>query len=480
MNRGSISLFLALLLTICLTFSLVCLEDARVYGMKTRLEAAGESAMDSLFAAYDGDLFSDYGLMAFSGDGLPGERSAEEDLTIHLKREMNPQSGHLLFRGNFYRAEVAELYPIEEWALTERGGELFIRSALDYMKYSLVGIGLEELLEQIRVMEEGEQELEESETSRREKEGTRYTESGEAAGEDEEGTGYAEATEGSWLEKAAKIRENGWLELIIPIERVSSGYETDKRDFPSENYLSYSRFFDPLPVYDPASRLLFTEYLLESFTCFTTPEKTKGMQYQLEYLLSGKRTDRKNLEGAVKRLLLLREGLDFASLMASERMRRQTEAVAVAIAGWTGIAPIIWLVQTAVAAAWAFGEAIVDVRTLLGGGKVPLIKRETEWVVTAGNIPAVFEGNTKLAGKEERGMEYTDYLRIVLFLSDMQALSYRAMDVIQENIRRRRPDFAMDRCLYALSIRVRVEARPLFFSPGKSRYSFAENFSRMY
>ena len=479
-------MFLAMLLSLSLTFSLVCLEDARVHGMKTRLEAAGESAMDSLFAAYDGDVFGDYGLLVFSGEGLPEERSPEEDVWIHLQKELNPKTESFFFHGNLYREAVREVYVTDEWAVTERGGELFIRDALDYMKYRAVGIGLEELLEQVRLLEEGEEALEENENERKEQEGKRFggedpgEESGPGSGSGSDGTDYSEATAGSWLEKAQELMENGWLDLIIPIERVSSRYETDKKGFPSEKYLSRSRFFEPLPFYDPASRLLFSEYLLESFTCFTTVEDQKGMQYQLEYLLGGKKSDRKNLESAVKKLLLLREGLDYASLMASEQKRGQTELLASAIAGWTGIAPLIWLVQTAVAASWAFCEAIVDVRTLLGGGKVPLIKDDAEWVIRPDNIAVLLDGDTKLAGKGDRGTDYRGCLRLLLYLSDMQTLAYRAMDVIQEDIGAKRPGFSLDNCIYAMSVSVRAEAKPLFIRPGRDRYSFVETFSRMY
>ena len=475
MCRGSISVFLALLLSASLTVSLACLEHARLYGFRSRLEMAAESAMDSLFAAYDGDVFNDYGLLFLNGESLPGERSMEDDITVHLEKEMNPQTGHLFFSGNLFRSEVKDVWLTGTWSAADRGGELFIRDALDYMKYSLVGIGIDEIMEQAGLVNDGEKAAEEA-RKQEEESGTAYT----LDEETHESTTYDEVTQGSWLEKVKEIREKGWLELIIPIDRVSSKYETTKAGFPSEEYLTYARFFEPLREYLISDQLVFNEYLLESFSCFANVEKPEGMQYQLEYILCGKKSDRKNLESTVLRLLLIREGLNLASLMGQTTMRRKTEAAASAIAGWTGIAPIVLLVQTAIAAGWAFCEAITDLRTLLGGGKVPLVKSEADWVITTDNIQLLLGGNLNLAGNGEKGLDYLAHLRIALFTADMQTKAYRAMDVIQETIRLKRPDFSIASCLYAVTARVTVTAEALFVTPILKEYRFGCTVSRMY
>ena len=476
MNRGSISVFLALLLSVSLLFSLALLEDARVAGMKTRLEMAGESALDSLFAAYDGDLFDEFGILALSEEKLPGELTMDEDIENHLEKELNPQTGHLLLSGNLFKAELQNVWVTDTWSLTDRGGELFIRDAVDYMKYSLAGAGIEEIMSQIELMGSGEEALKEEAAEREESADAGRTE----AGESEDETTFEEATRGSWLERVREIQEKGWLDLIIPIEKAASSYETKKAGFPSEEYLTYARFFESPGSCPVTTQLLFGEYLLESFTCFTTVKKAEGMQYQLEYILCGKKTDRKNLEGTVLRLLLIREGLNYLSLMSSAAMRKKTEAAAMAIAGWTGIAPVILLVQSAVAVAWSFCEAIVDLRTLLGSGKVPLLKNEAEWTVTLENISLLLDGDNRLGARGDKGLDYPAYLRLALFAKDMQTKAYRAMDVIQEVIRQKRPGFRVEDCVYAVTVRVTAVAEALFVNTGSSWYGFGCTLSRMY
>ena len=52
--------------------------------------------------------------------------------------------------------------------------------------------------------------------------------------------------------------------------------------------------------------LYFREYLLGRFGDFRSAKERVQLQYELEYILSGKRSDRDNLKEVIKKLLLLR------------------------------------------------------------------------------------------------------------------------------------------------------------------------------
>ena len=482
MRRGTITLFLSLILTAALTLSLVTLESARVYSIRTQLTLAGDSAMDSLFAAYDGDLMEEFGLMAFCPDSLPEGRSPEEDFQYHLARELFPGeggllSGSLLFSGNLFRAKPTDVRLMSVTPLTDRGGEVFIRDAVDFMKYRVIKTTAEEVNEQLRLLREGE-EAKESSENEQEPQTSESSDEAKKSGTEEEQEQFEEIKETSWLGKAERVRKNGWLDLIIPIEEVSSAYSTDKAGFPSEDYLTWARFFAPLGFVPLEEQLLFNEYLYDRFTCFTTVKSPEGMQYELEYVISGKKTDRKNLEGVVKELLVIREGLNLVTIYKTADLRQQTEALASTMAGWTGLAPVIALTQACIAAVWSFAESVVDVRTLLGGGKVPLIKSRDAWCTTLESIPELFDGNRRGAGNTKSGLKYEEYLRLMLYLEDMQSKAYRAMDVIQERIRLYRSGFSLDNCIYAAEVYLEAETPPLFFPAGEQ--SFRLVFSRMY
>ncbi len=57
----------------------------------------------------------------------------------------------------------------------------------------------------------------------------------------------------------------------------------------------------------------------------------------------------------------------------------QALEAATALAGFTGNPAIIQLVQAAVVGVWAFVESVLDIRLLLEGGKVPVVKNGAQW-----------------------------------------------------------------------------------------------------
>lgn len=65
--------------------------------------------------------------------------------------------------------------------------------------------------------------------------------------------------------------------------------------------------------------------------------------------------------------------------------------MAEALAGFTGNPAVVRLVQTGVIAAWAYVESILDIRALLAGDKIALIKTETQWTAQFGSLAAAFE-----------------------------------------------------------------------------------------
>ena len=67
MNRGSISVFLALVLVPVLILTMALLESVRNQGMAVFTETAGYAAADSVFAGFDRDVFDEYGLLFYDG-----------------------------------------------------------------------------------------------------------------------------------------------------------------------------------------------------------------------------------------------------------------------------------------------------------------------------------------------------------------------------------------------------------------------------
>ena len=81
------------------------------------------------------------------------------------------------------------------------------------------------------------------------------------------------------------------------------------------------------------------------------------------------------------------------------------------------------LVQAILAAGWAYVESLSDVRCLLSGGEVPLVKDRASWRTQLGNL-GIRDTCTGSAG-----LNYEEYLRILFAMSSKEKTVMRALDV---------------------------------------------------
>jgi len=97
---------------------------------------------------------------------------------------------------------------------------------------------------------------------------------------------------------------------------------------------------------------------------------------------------------------------------------------------------------------WAYAEGTHDVKILFAGGGVPLFKSDESWHYDlTGILDGFFDADEEL--EECEGMEYKDYLRVLLLVSNRENKVARAMDVMEMDIRfiTGKEGFRMDRCI---------------------------------
>ncbi len=110
------------------------------------------------------------------------------------------------------------------------------------------------------------------------------------------------------------------------------------------------------------------------------------------------------------------------------------------------------VVKQALLLIWSYQESIQDVKALLSGGKVPLQKDSGSWKVSLGSV---FVPGSKTVKAEEysEGLEYKDYMRILLFCADKEQLSMRSLDVMEQTIRAEESaDFRIDLCIAKMKL----------------------------
>ena len=280
-----------------------------------------------------------------------------------------------------------------------------------------------------------------------------------------------------FLEQAGNMAGKGMLELVLPEGTVVSGTalrlsgtpsvqrKTDGGgDSKSTGFLTGVRTL--------IQRLIIGEYDIRFFKGFKK-EMQKGEFYELEYIIHGKEKDRDNLSGAAARLVAFREGLNLVHILSDAGKRQEARSLALTIVGGTGILPLVSVVAFFIMAVWALGEALLDVRCLLEGKRVPVFKNGTDWKLDlAGLLEMGRSGSlTDGEGGNGSGTDYKGYLRILIFGGYDTDLVYRMMDVMQVVTARKQPGFSLANCVCTVDAEALVSGKHVFFSNGlwKSR-----------
>lgn len=267
------------------------------------------------------------------------------------------------------------------------------------------------------------------------------------------------------LEKVQNLVKDGFISLVLPEGKKISKGVLNNNSFPSLIYTEEQEETDGL-----IDRILFEEYCSQFLTSYLS-ESGKDVQYELEYLIGGLNTDEKNFSSAVSGILAIREGLNLVHILTDQEKREEANALAAAITGVTGLAPLNGLVSFFIMGIWAMGEAVVDVRRLLQGEKVVLIKSKDAWKLSLeGLLDSGKRGTFEGEGSDDNGINYTGYLKLILFISHSSRQYYRLMDVIQMNLSTADETFRMINCIYRAEIKGKGVSRHLFFGGLKPDY----------
>lgn len=267
------------------------------------------------------------------------------------------------------------------------------------------------------------------------------------------------------LDDLKDLIDKGVLALVVPEGKNVSEKQlqdgalpsfTSRQDGGAEN-------MDGLSVTD---RLLVNEYCGKFFRSFLD-EGERPMAYELEYLATGKTTDRSNLAEVAEEIFLIREGLNLLHILSDSQKRQEAQQLAALIVGAAGLGPLVWVMAFLIMSLWAAAEAVSDLRILLEGGKVPLWKSGGDWKMSLDNMMDL--GKTGQGERKEdggRGLSYTGYVKLLLFIENREALYYRIMDMIQINIKEKQEDFLMADCAWGVDIQAEICGKHVFLIPG--------------
>ena len=255
------------------------------------------------------------------------------------------------------------------------------------------------------------------------------------------------------LEIIKSFKENGFLSFVLPDGVNVSEKTVDLSAFLSNRERQQGRGeFQELEIEENFTDKIFVqEYAFEKFKSFTDGAEAP-LSYEMEYLLGGKNSDRENLSSVIKKLLILREISNLAFLYTNPQKRGEIAACASALSFLLLIPEGMTFVQGVLAAGWAYMESIADVKSLLSGGCVPLVKDVDSWKTQLSNLRADTGIST------EKGVDYEGYLRILLLSVSEQKLMMRIMDMIEVNLRleKGKEKFSFDTCIDAIAVSFQI------------------------
>lgn len=217
-------------------------------------------------------------------------------------------------------------------------------------------------------------------------------------------------------------------------------------------------------------RILVQQYIDEHYYRFPVKEEEKEgrkptvLTYEWEYLICGNGIDKENLQAVIGRLILLRTLLNFVTILGDKEKWSEAKTIASKLVGFTGLPILVAITQGLLMILLAFASGLVDTCALLIGKELPILKKKVELrysdllILTRDNIRSKASGY-----KDENGFSYKDYLTLFLCLTNRRKLTYRMMDLIQENIKvRYGVDFNMQNCVFGYEAKATFKVKPAF------------------
>ncbi|MGI6751036.1 MAG: DUF5702 domain-containing protein [Anaerovoracaceae bacterium] len=164
---------------------------------------------------------------------------------------------------------------------------------------------------------------------------------------------------------------------------------------------------------------------------------------EIEYILSGRLSDDSNRKSVKLSLITLRSGINLTHIYSNSTKRQAVIDMATMLTP----GPEAVVTQAALATAWAAAEGANDMARLERGGRVPLYKTEEDWMIDLESAVKNIMWTGSLEPESDKGMEYGDYLLLLLFFQDRNTKLIRTMDLIQLNMKGRYDgDFLITRC----------------------------------
>lgn len=462
-KKGSVTIYLALTSSVMLSLFLTLIEGARISAVRMQTECAMDISLYSVFAEYNRELLEQYDLFFIDnsyGSGNCAIGNTEEHFKEYMSDNVEQNLGIADYAVRDLLAMKVEHVQINQFTLaTDDQGEVFRRQAVSYVKDKY---GLSYIKELKKSMEQAaDANLLKRDITKERNDNQKAIEDTELpkkkVGEDE----WEEIPLDNPADEVNASRNKGVLSLV-----TKKDAQLSNETIASANYISHRKKSKGAGLLEreglsETDELFFYGYLLDKFGTYVNPLEKSRLKYQIEYILAGKENDMDNLKWVVNRLLLIRETANVVYLFSNDVKMAEAEALALTLSAVIQLPELAKLVQVAILFAWAYAESVYDVKQLLAGRRVPLLKTDETWHFGLEGMLSYEEGledakekDAKVKDAKEKdtlaeGLSYEDYLMVLLTTVSKETKTFRAMDLIEMDIRKTAGNeaFRMDGCV---------------------------------
>lgn len=452
-NRGKITVFLTLITICLLSLGLMAIRVVELEGARVKSVIGAKRAISEIKAGFNPYIFEKYHILLFD-KGLYGEGDAglEQQLQEYFERALGEK---------YTDTEVAIS---ELLMLVDNDCEPFKRQIADYMLYGAIEGGAEKVLgltdgKDGSLSEEILNDMDEAESSQTDNEGVQD--------EADEKPGNAGAKEDP-RKFTKKIKKKGILSFVVPDGMEVSEKEVDKSTLSVSHkafnpgssvdleFDSFSAFKKDVRSYEGwldslknAGSAVFYAHNVFNSALETDVNTETALKYELEYLICNNASDSDNLRECVNRIILIRFPVDYAYILTDTEKIKQIKSISTAVFLSSGIPEPI--VRYLVAGAWSYVEAVADVRVLFEGKKEPFKKSMDTWHTDIFRLGDSVEKAESSGQAFDNGMEYKDYLTILLALRG-EEIYPGMLELIELNTRLKYEDFSMKNAVVGMSV----------------------------
>jgi len=456
--QGYLTVFITLTLTVVLALCLTLIEGVRRNTIRLEAECAVDAGMNSVLAEFHRELFAQYDLLFVDtsyGTSTPSYERTASRLEKFVKRNLGEDEILLsAISGDLLEMHLEETKVLGVSVASDQCGASLRRQIAEYMYEKTGVVYFEKLLEWVNIIEKNS--LRESSWLSRSEEAEKqlniWVEEAQKKYPDKK------ISVDGWFQKVLWALRGGILNLTVDMEELSH------QSITAENYLSHRKLLTGTTGLREAisgqaswEQFLVQEYILEKTGRYGQEKEGSLLKYQTEYILAGLESDIDNLKAVADALFVVREGANVLHIMGCDDKMSVIQEISDGLAAAIMMPEASPVIQILVIAAWAGIESVYDVKMLLAGEEVPLIKTQEQWI---------FGWDAAVANKTDRqahqiGLCYADYLRIFMMLQDVETMTDRMMDIIEMDIRQTPGNewFRLDGCIDCLKVQFEITGK---------------------